>query len=277
MTIKKIGIIGLGYIGLPTFVAISKTNQYKVVGYDIDPHKISLIERHISPIEDSDVSSYIKEHELNASSDPNILKNSQVFIICVPTPILHDYTPDYSFVISAAETVSKFLKRGSHVVLESTVNPGTCREIILPILAKYSKLKPGKDFNLAHCPERINPGDTRWNIYNINRNIGSINELPRKNLRGIPNGQVLLSASSSKPADEVFARKNKKLNKQISAFYRTFIPAEIHEVSSLEIAEATKIVENAFRDINIAYVNELAKSFDAMNIDLHETLHAASN
>lgn len=241
---KKVSIVGLGYTGLPTLIAVSKTNLYTVTGYDIDENKISSIEKHISPIEDPDVSSYIKNHSFSVSSDPSILKNSDIFIICVPTPVHNDYTPDYSFIESATETVAKFLKKGSHVVLESTVNPGTCKEVLLPLLTKHSKLKAGKDYNIAHCPERINPGDNIWNIYNIPRNVGSI---------------------------------NKKFNKEIARFYRTFIhSAKINEVSSLEVAEASKIVENAFRDINIAYVNELAKSFDAMGIDLYETLQASS-
>lgn len=130
-------------------------------------------------------------------------------------------------------------------MLESTVNPGTCEEIIIPILEEVSGLKAGEDFNVSHCPERINPGDVKWNIHNINRNIGSI---------------------------------DLKKNKEAAEFYRTFVnKAIVNEVSNLKIAEATKIVENTFRDINIAFVNELAQSFDSLGIDLYETLKAASN
>lgn len=243
--IKKVSIIGLGYIGLPTFVALSKTKKYDVVGYDVDPQKIKLLSQKISPIEDKDVQEYVKNHLLKISTQKNILVNSQVFIICVPTPIYDDYTPNYQFIENAVKTIAPYITRNCQVVLESTVNPGTCRELIAPLLKKHCRLKVGKDYNLAHCPERINPGDSQWNIYNIARNIGSL---------------------------------NKKYNKQIADFYRTFITnAEITQVSSLEVAEATKVVENTFRDINIAYVNELAKSFDAIGIDLHETLKAASS
>ncbi len=245
MNIKKVGIIGLGYIGLPTMVAIAKTKKYRVVGFDVDKKKIATIEKHQSPIEDSDVVSFIKTNVLEVSTNDSILKGCDVFIICVPTPVHHDFVPDYSYIISAIEIVAKYITKGSHVVLESTVNPGTCKEILLPILKKNTKLILGKDYNLCHCPERINPGDTKWTIYNINRNIGSI---------------------------------HKKSNKEIAKFYQSFITqATINEVSSLEIAEASKIIENTFRDINIAYVNELAKSFDAMHIDLIETIQAASN
>lgn len=245
MAIKKIVVIGLGYVGIPLLTAISKTKIYDVNGYDMDPKKINLIKNRISPIEDEEVKNYLKKNYLKVSNNPSVLKNADVIIISVPTPVYDDFSPDYSFIESAVKTVANYIKKGSHVVLESTVNPGTCREVVAPILIENCKLKLGKDYNLAHCPERINPGDKRWNIYNINRNIGSI---------------------------------NKNFNKEIADFYRSFIKdAIINEVTTLEVAEASKIVENAFRDINIAYANELAKSFDSLGIDLHETLKASSN
>ena len=244
MRIKQVAIIGLGYVGLPTFVALLKSKKYKVVGYTRAQQKVDDINRGISPIEDGDVVAYLKTHKVFVTNKQSDLKGCQVFIICVPTPVKDNYVPDYEPVISATQLVAPFMKKGSHYVLESTVNPGSCEEIIAPILEKETGLKAGVDFNIAHCPERINPGDPKWNIYNINRNIGSI---------------------------------NKKLNKEIAAFYRTFITGTVNEVNSLKIAEATKIIENTFRDINIAYVNELAQSFDVMNIDLHETIKASSN
>jgi len=245
MRIKKVAIVGLGYVGLPTFVALDKTSKYQIVGYTRSKQKVDKINKGISPIEDSDVSAYLQSHKLFATNKQKDLEGSDVFIICVPTPIKDDYVPDYEPVISATQLVAPFIRKRSHFVLESTVNPGTCEEIIIPILEKETGLTAGVDFNVAHCPERINPGDLKWNIYNINRNIGSI---------------------------------DKRLNKEIAAFYRTFITKGIiNEVNSLKIAEATKIIENTFRDINIAYVNELAQSFDVMNIDLYETIQASSN
>lgn len=243
--IKKITVIGLGYVGLPAMVAIAKTNLYEVVGFDVDKNKINKIKSGINPVEDKDVSLYLRDNKLNVSLSEEKLANSDVFIICVPTPVDEDYEPNYSIVEKAVALVSKYVKKGNHIVLESTVNPGTCEERLLPIIEKISGLKIGRDINLAHCPERINPGDPRWTVYNINRNIGSI---------------------------------NKKFNKEIADFYRSFvIDAKVNEVNCLKVAEATKIVENTFRDINIAYVNELAMSFDAMGIDLKETIEAASN
>ena len=130
------------------------------------------------------------------------------------------------------------------MIIESTINPGVCEEVAVPLLEKHSGMKLGEGFEVAHCPERINPGDTKWNVYNIPRNVG---------------------ASSL------------KATKIVADFYRSFLSSEVNEVSSLKVAEATKIIENTFRDINIAYVNELAKSFDLLGIDLVETMHAAAN
>lgn len=242
--LRKVAIIGLGYVGLPEMVVISQSGKYQVVGFDIDEGKIEKIKNGIDPINDEIVSKYLAKNKLTVSAQDKILANCDYFIICVPTPIYKDYTPDYRPVEGASQIVGKYLKKGCQVILESTVNPGTCEEIVKPILEKESGLKAGVDFNLAHCPERINPGDPKWNVTNIPRNIGSI---------------------------------NKQWNKIVANFYRSFIKAEINEMGSLKVAEATKIVENTFRDINIAYVNELAQSFDAMGIDLIETLEASSN
>ena len=241
---KKVSVIGLGYVGLPLALAIVKSKKYIVVGYDISEKQVKKILEKECPITDEKAQEDLKELELHATTNEKEIEGSDYYIICVPTPVLDDYTPDYTPVINATTTISKYLKKGETVILESTVNPGTCEEILLPILEKGSGLKAGKDFNIAMCPERINPGDPKWSVYNIPRNIGSL--IPSK-------------------------------TKEVADFYRSFLEGNINEVSSIKIAEATKIVENTFRDINIAYVNELAKSFDVMGIDLIETLRAASN
>ena len=241
---KKVSIIGLGYVGLPLALAIERSKKYEVVGFDISEKQVKKILKKECPITDDIADKDLQELDLHATTDEKEIDNSDYYIICVPTPVLDDYTPDYTPVISAGTTIAKHLKKGSTVILESTVNPGTCEEILLPVLAKESGMKAVKDFNIAMCPERINPGDPKWNVYNIPRNIGSL--IPEK-------------------------------TKEVADFYRDFLEGDINEVSSLKVAEATKIVENAFRDINIAYVNELAKSFDAMGIDLIETIKGSSN
>ncbi len=239
---KKVAVIGLGYVGLPLLCAIAKSGKYEVVGYNHSKKNIEKIKNKECPITDDLCEKELKELDLNVSVDVEILKDSDIFVICVPTPVLDDYTPDYTPLIDASELVTKYLKKSGVVIVESTVNPGSCDEVVMPVLLK-GNLKEG-EFTLAHCPERINPGDAKWNLYNIPRNVG--------------------------------ANPSKKV-KEVAEFYRNILDAEINEVSSLKIAEATKIVENTFRDINIAYVNELAKSFDKMDIDLVETLRASSN
>lgn len=240
----KVAVIGLGYVGLPLLCAIAKSEKYNVVGFDISEKQIDKINNKICPIEDAQCEADMKKVNYAVSSKQEILEGSDIFIICVPTPINGDYSPNYKPVIGATEIVSKYLKQGNSVIIESTINPGTCEEVVLPILGSNTQMKGGKDFVLAHCPERINPGDPKWNVYNIPRNIGTLNNYK---------------------------------SSEIAEFYKSFLNAEVNIVNSIKVAEATKIIENTFRDINIAYVNELAKSFDAMGIDLNETIKGASN
>lgn len=240
---NKVTIIGLGYVGLPLLCCIAKNTKFQVCGFDLDQGKIKKIEKRICPIDDEKTANYLKGAVVEVSHDSKIIKGSEFIVICVPTPVKNNKMPDLKPVISAIKIVSKYLERRQKIILESTVNPGVCEEIILPILEKTG-LKGGKDFELSHCPERINPGDTKWFIENIPRNVGSLTKVG---------------------------------NKIVANFYRSFIKSNINEVSSLKVAESSKIIENTFRDVNIAYVNELAKSFDAMGIDLLEVIKAASN
>ncbi len=241
---KKVSIVGLGYVGLPLALAIEKSGKFDLVAFDINEEKVAAINKGECPITDEIAEKELKEFGIEATTDPAQMQDSDFFIICVPTPVLDDYTPDYGPVKGASKTVSKYMKKGCAVILESTVNPGASEEVMLPILKEGSGLTAGKDFNIGMCPERINPGDPDWSVYNIPRNVGSL--VPEK-------------------------------SKELVEFYESFLDAEVNSVSSLRVAEATKIVENTFRDINIAYVNELAKSFDSMGIDLVETLKGASN
>jgi len=241
---KKIAVIGLGYVGLPLACAIANVKKYKVVGFDLSTDKIEKIRNNISPIEDQLAIELLPKINLEVSTDEHILENTDIFIIAVPTPIDSSYNPDLSPVIGATNTVTKYLKKGGFVIVESTINPGICDEIVLPILEEKTGMKGGIDFNLAHCPERIDPGNEVWNVTNIARNIGS----------------------TSPEATKILAD-----------FYREFVHADVNEMNNLKEAEATKIIENTFRDINIAYVNELAKSFDAMGINLMNVIKGASN
>ena len=239
----KVAVIGLGYVGLPLAVIINKNKKYSVAGYDLSKEKISMIRKGLSPIKDDLVDKELKNNKLNISDSENILKNSDIFIICVPTPIDSASEPNYKPLEYAAKTIVKYLKKGNTVIVESTVNPGACEEVVLPIL-ESKKLKGKTDFILAHCPERINPGDKKWNVTNIPRNVGT---------------------------------QNKKDCKKVANFYRDIIEAKVNEMDTLKEAEATKIIENTFRDINIAYVNELAMSFDKLGINLVNVLKGAAN
>lgn len=240
----KVSIIGLGYVGLPLACAINLKTAHEVVGYDYNAAKIKKIADKQCPIDDFQCQEDLKHANFAVSSDADILKDSDIFIICVPTPVLNDYTPDLRPLRSAVESVAPFVKKNSYIVVESTINPGVCDEIVIPMLEDMTKMTAGKDFDVAHCPERINPGDPYWNVYNIPRNI-----------------------SSTRPEATTF----------LADFYRLFITGDINEMPNLKTVEATKIIENTFRDINIAFVNELAKSFDILNIDLMAVIKGASN
>lgn len=240
----KISVLGLGYVGLPLAAAIAKLTNHNVQGYDIDSSKIESIKKGISPIDDEQCATDLKEITLNVSDESSSLDGTDIFIVCVPTPVLDDYMPDLTPVIGAVTEVCNHLQKGNVIIVESTINPGVCDEVLIPLVEEKTGMKAGVDFDLAHCPERINPGDAKWNVYNIPRNIGSTS-----------------AEATTRTAN----------------LYREFIDAEINEMPSLKTAEATKIIENTFRDINIAFVNELAKSFDVLDIDLKAVIDAAAN
>lgn len=222
----KVCVIGLGYVGFPLLDLISGKG-FTCIGLDVDEKKID----------------HAIKAGLNATLDPRIaLDDSDCIIICVPTPIDENYRPDLNFVKSASETITNHLKKDSLIILESTVAPGTTEEVVVSILEK-SGLKLENDFYVAHCPERIDPGNKKWTVKNIPRVIGGVNE------------------ESTNIAH---------------AFYKEILDADIVKLSTVKAAEAVKIVENTFRDINIAFVNELAKSFDKIDIDVMEVIKGAS-
>ncbi|MBI2638588.1 nucleotide sugar dehydrogenase [Candidatus Peregrinibacteria bacterium] len=226
---QTVAVLGLGYVGFPLAELLVKSKKYKVVGLDISPAAVLRARR------------LLKNKNFTASGDFTALKRADISVVCVPTPTLRNFQPDYGPVKNACLSIVKNLKSGQLVIIESTVNPGTCEEVVMPILERYGAIA-GKDFLLAHCPERIDPGNKKWTLVNIPRNVGG------------------LDPESTKRAKE---------------FYRSFLKSEIKVMGSLKGAEATKIIENTFRDINIAYVNELAMSFDAMCIDLLEVIEGA--
>lgn len=236
----KIGIIGLGYVGLPLAVEFGKVLD--VVGFDINKERIAELEK------GHDRTREVEDHELKAatrltfSHNLNDLKSVNYFIVTVPTPVDEYRKPDLRPLQSASKTVGAVIKKGDIVIYESTVYPGCTEEDCVPIIEQVSGLKYNVDFFCGYSPERINPGDKLHRVTTIKK---------------------VTSGSTPEVAEKV------------DQLYRTVIQAGTHKASSIRVAEAAKVIENAQRDINIAFVNELALIFDKMGIDTHEVLEAA--
>lgn len=239
---KKVSVVGLGYVGLPLALLASKKG-FDVTGVDLNTEKITKINAHEDPIEDEYVAKNIGQTSLKASDNFDSIKSSEIVIICVPTPVKHDYQPDLTPLKSAATAVAKEISKNSLIIIESTINPGVCDEVIIPLLEEESGLKINQDFYVSHCPERINPGDKKWSVENIPRVAGSSNDTGLK---------------------------------LTTDFYEAIIDALIKPMGSIKEAEAVKVVENSFRDVNIAFVNELAMSFTKLGIDVKNVIDGAS-
>ena len=238
LTRLKIAVLGCGYVGLPLIIELSK--HFSVLGFDVDQSRIKELKTFIDRNGDYSAKE-MSGAEVEFSFDKQKLKGFDVFIVAVPTPVLND-RPDLSCLIDAAQTVSSSLSSGNCVIFESTVSPGCTRNVCLPILEKGSGLKAGKDFLLAYSPERINPGDQ--------------------------------SHALSKVAKVVSGLDDKSL-RFVTRLYEKIVPS-IHEAESLEVAEASKLLENIQRDVNIALLNELQFCFDEMGIPMDSVLRSAS-
>ena len=168
---KHVSVVGLGYVGLP-LALLTAQKGYAVTGVDVDQKKIDSLESgksYIGDISDKE----LKDSAVTFSADPASVKQADIIIICVPTPVTHDQQPDLSIVKKAVVSIAPHLKQHSLVILESTVNPGVSDEVVMPLLEQHSSLKVGQTVYLAHCPERINPGDPKWGVHNINRVVGA--------------------------------------------------------------------------------------------------------
>lgn len=233
---ESIALVGLGYVGMPIAIAFAK--KVKVIGFDLNKAKIELYKSGIDPTNEVG-NEAIKASTVRFTSDENDLKKAKFFIVAVPTPINQDKTPDLSPVEGASEVVGRNLTAGSIVVFESTVYPGVTEDVCVPILEKVSGLKCGIDFKVGYSPERINPGDEVHRLENI---------------RKIVSGMDAASLT------------------EIKNVYDLVIEVGTYPVSSIKTAEAIKVVENSQRDINIAFMNELAMVFDRMGIDTNEVV-----
>jgi len=240
----KVGIVGLGYVGLPLAVAFSQAG-FKVLGFDSQQKRVDLVNKGQSYIVDvgsESLSAAIANNLLEATTDQSRLKEVDAICICVPTPLTRTKDPDLSYVIYESEEISKHLQPGQLVVLESTTYPGTTSEVVLPILERTG-LKGGQDFYLAYSPERVDPGSKNYNIGNTPKVVGGI--------------------------DSRSTRLAELLYNQVT---EVVVP-----VSSPEVAEMTKIFENVFRSVNIALVNELTKLCEKMGISVWEVIDAAAS
>ncbi len=237
-----LGVIGLGYVGLPLATSMAKCG-YSVVGIDTDQQKVDTLNQgssYIPDVSSSDVANLRKKNMLNATTSYEIIKEIDIIFICVPTPFDSMKSPDLSFVCEASSNIASYLRAGQLIVLQSTTYPGTTEEVVQPILEK-SGLIAGKDFFLAFSPERIDPGSTDFTVENTPKVVGGI------------------TPESAHLAGDLLAK---------------LIP-HVHVVSSPRAAEMTKLLENIFRSVNIALVNELAVLSERMGIDFWEVIEAA--
>ena len=236
----KICILGLGYIGLPLFNELSK--NFYTLGYDINKKRVLELQKgndRNNQVKKNDLKN-IKENILHTNTER--LKSINTFIVTVPTPIFKNKKPNLKMLIESSKFLSKYLSKGNIVIIESTVFPGVVEEICVPIIEKYSKLRYKKDFFCGYSPERINPGDELNTIKKINK---------------------------------IISGTNKSCTKYMSDLYSSFLESKIHVADTIKIAEASKVIENAQRDVNIAFINEITMIFDRMKLDTNKILEAA--
>ena len=233
---EKIAVVGLGYVGMPIAVAFAKKVQ--VIGYDLNAAKIELYKQGIDPTNEVGAEE-IKNSTVEFTSDEKKLQEAKFIIVAVPTPVNTDHTPDLTPVIGASQIVGRNITAGSIVVYESTVYPGCTEDVCIPILEKESGMKCGVDFKVGYSPERINPGDKVHRLENIHKIVSGMDEQSLAEIKNV---------------------------------YDLVIDVGTHPVSNIKTAEAVKVVENSQRDINIAFMNELAMVFDRMGIDTNEVV-----
>ena len=237
---KKLSIIGLGYVGLPLAMAFEK--HYSVVGYDVLKERISQLKIGKDKNNEFSKNEILSSKNLKLTDNISDTKNSEIFIITVPTPIFKNNLPNLNYLKKACEQVGKNINKNSIIIFESTVYPGCTEDFCIPIIEKISKKKYNKGFFVGYSPERINVGDKKHNLQNIKK---------------------IVSAS------------NKKTLKEIASIYSKIIIAGVHMCQNLKTAEAAKAIENAQRDINIAFINEVGNIFSKLDIKLNDVLEAA--
>jgi UDP-N-acetyl-D-galactosamine dehydrogenase len=239
-TQTTIGVIGLGYVGLPLAVEFGK--KYQTIGFDLSETKIASYMRYCDPAGEVSTESLKAATQLTMTTDPSVISAADIIVIAVPTPVDASNTPDFSHLVNSSTTVGKYMKKGAIVVYESTVYPGATEEICIPVLETHSGMRWMQDFHVGYSPERVNPGDKERTITKI------------------------VKVVSGDDADTL---------ETVANLYSSVITAGVHRASSIKVAEASKVIENTQRDLNIALMNELAMIFDKIDIDTQEVLKAA--
>ncbi|MBU8910311.1 MAG: Vi polysaccharide biosynthesis UDP-N-acetylglucosamine C-6 dehydrogenase TviB [Desulfobacterales bacterium] len=242
MTPDKIALIGLGYVGLPLAVEFGK--KFRTIGFDINKARVQELRQGRDSTLEVEPEELRQAEKLNYTTNPDEIRDCNIYIVTVPTPVDQYKRPDLTPLVKASETLGKLLSSGNIVIYESTVYPGATEEVCVPILEQQSGLKFNQDFYCGYSPERINPGDKEHSVTTIKK---------------------VTSGSTPKIADKV------------DALYKTIITAGTHKAGSIKVAEAAKVIENTQRDINIALINELALIFQKLNIDTQEVLEAAGS
>ncbi len=269
-------IIGLGYVGLP-LACLSANKGFKITGYDKNNQIIKSLKSGISHIDDNDVDKFLSLKNKNISFTNNVkdLKDSNFYIICVPTPVDKNNMPDLEPIENSIKEISVFLEKNDTVVIESTVFPGTCESIIAPLIKKLSGLSCHEDINLCHCPERVNPGDSFWKSDNIPRVLGSLTDsgsqvaaffyakLLDSKIISVSDVRNSLRPKFSLGPNKTFNTKNIELG-------------TVTVMNSIKDAEAVKAMENTVRDVNIAFINELAKISDVLGLNLVDIIDGMS-
>jgi UDP-N-acetyl-D-galactosamine dehydrogenase len=240
MAVNSVAVVGLGYVGLPLAIAFGK--KIKTIGFDISEDKITSYRKGLDPTAEVERADFEQAVLLSFTSDPAAIKETDLVVVAVPTPITANKQPDLKYLVSASEIVGGNLKHGAIVVYESTVYPGVTEDICGPILEKVSGLKYGEEFKVAYSPERINPGDREHSLTNIVK---------------------VVSAQDQDTLEEV------------ASTYELIVEAGVYRAESIKVAEAAKVIENTQRDLNIALMNELAIIFNRLNIDTKSVLEAA--
>jgi len=237
---ETVGVVGLGYVGLPLAVEFGK--KRKTIGFDLSVSKIDNYKRFIDPTGEVSTDDLKKANQLTVSADPASLSEADFIVVAVPTPVDIAHNPDFKPLIGASQTVGKHMKRGAIIIFESTVYPGATEEVCIPVLEKFSGMTWKQDFHVGFSPERINPGDKEHTLTTI------------------------LKIVSGDDADTL---------DKVAKLYESIITAGVHRASSVKVAEAAKVIENTQRDLSIALMNELSIIFDKIGIDTLEVLEAA--